>query len=188
MPEELLPFDAEQYTKGRLLQADPDVVRALSSARAWVRRYCGWHVSPVRTETITLDGPGGQYLFLPTLKLVSLTAISEDGVALDLADVKASAEAPGVLAKAGSGHWGGEFGSVEVTLTHGFTADEAQDWREAVLALVDQASMSAGSGRSGPLISKRVDDVQYSWSGLPREVENAPLDQRALAPYRLMAI
>ena len=188
MPEELLPFDAEQYTKGRLSQTDPDVVRALNSAKSRVRRYCGWHVSPVRAETITLDGNGGQYLFLPTLKVVTLTSVTLDGETLDLTDdVKQSAEMPGVLVRPYS-FWHCGYGNIEVTLSHGFTAAEAEDWREAVLSLVDQASMSAGTGRAGPIISKRVDDVHVSWSGLPNEVENAPLDKRALATYRLLTI
>ena len=188
MAEELLPADVELYTKGRLSRTDPGVERALASAKARVRRFCGWHVSPVATQTISLDGNGDIYLFLPTLKVVNLTAITEDGVALDVAEIERSVECPGMLIKKSRGHWARGYGNIEVTFEHGFTADEAQDWREAVLSLIDQASLTVGTGRNGPVISKRVDDVQMSWSGLPNEVENAPLDRKALSTYRLLAI
>lgn len=189
MAEDLTTADVEQFTKGRLSQTDPGTVRALNAALVRVRRYCGWHVSPVRGETLTLDRPCSPLLILPTLKVVTLTSITVDGVDVDLTDVMLSGEAPGVLATR-SNSWGGYwtdsgFGVVEIELEHGFTAAEAEDWREAVLSLIDQASMNVGTGRTGPLISKRVDDVDYHWSGLPREVEDAPLDKSILSKYRL---
>lgn len=187
MPEELLPFDAEQYTKGRLSQTDPDVVRALNAAKRRCRNYCGWHVSPVQTDTVVLNGAGDFYLFLPTLKLVSVTSVTENGVALDPADWEVAANV-GAIVKTSRMAWKCGFSNIEVEFEHGFTAAEAEDFREAVLSVVDQASMTAGEGRAGALISKRVDDIHLSWSGLPAEVENAPMDKRLLAPYKLLAI
>ncbi len=186
MPEELLPSDAEQYTKGRLDQTDPDVARALDAAKARVRNWCCWHVSPVLTETITMDGHGGCNLFLPTLKIVALTDIQIDGVSIDLTSVKRPADTPGVLYRQAG--WPCGYSNITVTLSHGFTAAQCPDWREAILALLDQASMTAGTGRSGPIISKKVDDVAINWSGLPKEVDDAPMDKRVLAPYKLYAL
>lgn len=186
MPEELLPFDAEQYTKGRLKQTDPETVRALNAAKARARRYCGWHVSPVQSQTITLDGDGGMYLFLPTLKVVTLTSVTVDGEALSLVDdVKQLAETPGVLVREGYGRWPCGFSNISVVLTHGYTQYEAQDWREAVLRLVDQASQLAGQAGIGPLTSKKVDDVEYQWSDM---VEYATMDTTALSQFRLLSI
>lgn len=186
MPEELLPSDAEQYTKGRLSQTDPDVARGLASALSRARNYCGWHVSPVRTETIALDGPGRTLLLLPTLKVVAITDISIGGESIDLATVRELADTPGALYRERG--WPCGFSNIAVTFSHGFTQAECEDFREAVLSLLDQASMSAGTGRAGPMIGKRVDDIDINWSGLPREVDNAPLDKRALAPYRLLGL
>jgi hypothetical protein len=68
--------------------------------------------------------------------------------------------------------------------THGYTAAEAEDFRGAVLAMVDQASLAVGTGASGSVVSKTVDDVSLSWSGA---VAAAPIDKAALDAYRLLA-
>lgn len=164
MPEELLPGDVEQFSEGDLSQTDPEVVRALAAALQKARRYCGWHVSPVRTETLTVDGTGGPYLVLPTMKIVALSSIIEDGTVIPLTEVALSRDAPGVLARKNWRTWKCGFGFIEVTLTHGLTAAEAQDFRHAVLSLVVEASQSKGASASGALVQQKVDDVEYHWS------------------------
>lgn len=186
MPETLQPGDVEQYTRGRLAAADPETVRGLEAALARVRRYCGWHVSPVITETITLDGPGGLYLAMPTLKVVSINGITEDGTVLDLADVLPSADAPGILGKRGWGCWKRGFSAIQVDLTHGYSAAEAADFREAVLALVDRAAMAVGvEGGGAQLVEKEVDDVRYRWSD---KVSQVTLDESAVNQYRILPV
>lgn len=187
MPEELLPGDVEQYTKGRLSQTDPETVRFLDAALAKVRRYCGWHVSPVRTETILLDGNGVSYLPLPTLKIVELVSVTEDDVALDLADIKQSASAPGIIARTNWRRWSPGFSNIEIEFSHGFTAAEAADFREAVLSLIDDVSIAVGTGRTGPLVGKRVDDVEIGWVGRFAEtLEQSMLDKSIFGKYRLV--
>lgn len=48
-----------------------------------VRAYCGWHIAPSRQETLTLDGPGGNVLVLPSLHVTDLASVTEDGTTLD---------------------------------------------------------------------------------------------------------
>lgn len=55
----------------------------LLTAEALVRSYCGWHIAPERDETLTLDGPGGLTLVLPSLHVVDITSITQDGEELD---------------------------------------------------------------------------------------------------------
>lgn len=55
---------------------------AWAAACAAVRAYCGWHVAPVVTETVTLDGRGRASYFLPTLRLVDLVSVAADGAAV----------------------------------------------------------------------------------------------------------
>jgi len=199
MPEDLVPGDVEQYTRGALLQTDPETVRALNAALARVRRYCGWHVSPVRTETVTMDRPpcNSQFLILPTLKIVnpSTISITVDGVAVDPANIRASSDAPGVLSLRNLDPWGGYrwdsgFGLVEVTFTHGFTAIEAEDFRGAVLDLIYKAQQAISSGGAGPLVEKEVDDVRYKWASVSAAVESTttPLDKSILDKYRILPI
>lgn len=185
--EDLTVVDVENYTKGRLSRDDPETQRALDAALARVRNYCGWHVSPVKTETMIKDGTNDRWLFLPTQKIVEITSVTECGTALDLTTVKQSADAMGILVKT-CGHWRHGFSNIEIELSHGYTAAEAADFREAVLSLIDQASFTIGEGRNGPLLSKRVDDVELTWSGLPRAIDDTPMNKSMLAPYRILGI
>lgn len=194
MPEDLVPGDVEQYTRGRLSQTDPETVRALNAALARVRRYCGWHVSPVRTETITVDRPmrNHPFLVLPTLKIVALNSITIDGVVIDMTNVRVSADTPGVLSLNnwnpwGGWHWDSGFGLVSVNLEHGYTAAEVEDFRDGVLSLVDRATLTVSTGAAGPLIEKEVDDVRYRWGtgSVESAVGTAPLDTSIISKYRL---
>ncbi len=197
MPEELVPGDVEQYTRGRLSQTDPETVRALNAALARARRYCGWHVSPVRTETITVDRPANNhpYLILPTLKIVSLNSITVNDVPVDLTTVRMSVDAPGVLSLNNwipwdGWNWDSGWGLVQVTLKHGFTAAEAEDFRDGVLSLVNRAARAASQEGMGPPVEKTIDDVTYRWApgALATEVTAAPLDKGILNKYRIMPI
>lgn len=203
MAEDLTPADVESYTNGRLLASDAEVQRALNAALARIRRYCGWHVSPVRTETLTVDGPdepdghwghygryghygsGSQYLVLKTMHIVNLISITEHDEPTDLANVKKSADAPGILYKKRC-PWACGFSAIEVELEHGYTAAEAEDFREAVLALVDRASQSVGdAGGGAQLVEKEVDDVRYRWSD---KVISLTLDESAVGQFRILPI
>lgn len=111
---------------------------------AAVRRYCGWHVCPVLTgDIVTLDGPGSQLLVLPTLRMSALTKVVEDGVELDLSTLAWSTR--GLVRKKSGARWSGEYGAIEVTFTHGFTAAEAADFQRAVQQVTDRNALLAAN-------------------------------------------
>ena len=86
-----------------------------------------------------------------------------------------------MLSKVDGSRW---CGAVEVKLTHGYTAAEAEDWREAVLA-VAAATMRA-QRNEGLLTAERIDDVERRWVG--GSLINADIAAQ-LAPYvRLQAV
>ncbi|MDO3058482.1 MULTISPECIES: hypothetical protein [Mycobacteriaceae] len=158
MPE-LDEAAVEQYTQGRLVADDPETGRLLRAALAAARTYCGWHVAPIKTDDmVEIDGPGGRSLILPTLKLVSLAEVRERatsyGGAVDevvYAPAQLEVSRRGIVRKrrgvAGQGPWWTEdLGAITVKMTHGFTADEAEDWQGAVLSAVDRASTMPGGG------------------------------------------
>ncbi|MDD7812620.1 hypothetical protein PP713_08635 [Mycobacterium sp. CSUR Q5927] len=130
---ELTPEDVAEFTKGRLDPDDPRVSSLLAVALTAARRYCGWHVTPVRSETVTVDGPGSPMLILPTLRLAAVTSLTEDGVAVDLGTVTWSAR--GLVCKRSRRPWTREFMGITATINHGFA--NAEDWQSAVLSLVD---------------------------------------------------
>lgn len=134
---------------------------AIDTALVAARRYCGWHVSPVRTgEVLDLDGPGGRVLSLPTLNLVSVASVTELGIAVDVTKLDRSRR-KGTLTKQ-RGWWTRRDGAIGATITHGFTEAEASDWRAAVVKLVDLRSR-ASERDTADLTRKKVDDVEYEW-------------------------
>ena len=164
----------EAYTGGRL-SADADETQALlDRALAACRTFCGWHVSPfIEEDEIVVDGPGVLLLGLPTMHVVDLTELFEDGTELDV-DTDISWSRNGLVRKASGDVWTGNYQGVEVTLSHGYST--APDFELAVLKAVDAMSSQASSTQQ----LKQVADVQYYQSA-----STTVLDTTLLAPYRL---
>lgn len=135
---------------------------AVDEALVAARRFCGWHVSPVREdEVVEVDGPGGRVLSLPTLNLIELSTVVENGSAVDVLNLDVSRR-KGTVEKYPYGCWTSRAGGITVTMTHGFTEAEAADWRRAVIDLVDSRSQSS-TRESSDMKRKRIDDVEYEW-------------------------
>lgn len=132
---------------------------AIDAALAAARRYCGWHVSPSVTETISVDGPGGRVLSLPTLNLTAVASVTEADSAVDVSGLDRS-QSKGTLTKR-FGCWTRRDGAISVQMTHGFTESEAADWRRGIVALVDARSQV--SERAGDVKRDKVDDVETEW-------------------------
>lgn len=180
------PADVEAYTKGRLKATDPEVVKMI--ARAWgkVRSFCGWHITPVKPETVTLDGTGYDWLILPTLKIVELVSVKEDGESIDLSTLRVKPGEGGTVYRR-DGCWN-PCSEYEIEFTHGFTPDEAADAIGEVLALLDAVSLTVGTGGMGPLTGMEVDDVRLNWSGIMDRswgIAKNPLYESPLYFYRL---
>lgn len=157
---ELAPSDLPADVLARF-EDDAAAQVAIDTALVAARRYCGWPVSPVVTDDeVTVDGSGCQVQSLPTLNLVSVSEIDEDGTVHAAADLRVSRL--GLVRKRSGARWTSAYGAVTVTMTHGFTEAEAADWRRAVINLVDDWSES--SSRDGSdMKRKKVDDVEYEW-------------------------
>lgn len=175
MPE-LAVADVVNFTGGRLPDDGPtgETQRMLDAALQVARRETMWHVSPERSDEIEMDGPNSRILWLPTLRLVELDSVIEDDVELDLSAIKVS-KGDGTdmlrrvaLRKTSRGWWSGEYGAIVVSMTHGFDEAAADDWRQAILSMVDQMSLipvKASTGMSDfGQSSYRVDDVQVGYN------------------------
>ena len=160
MTEPLLtPLDLEEFRSG-------DPTRLVSAAGQEVRSYCGWHIAPEITETVTVEGLGAA-LLLPTLHLTGVTAIVGvvDGVAIDMSDVRWKPN--GVVT-------GYPFvGDYEVTFTHGY-ATTPEDLAQVVAAVATRGL----AGRRGV----------KSWTRGPfGETYDTDPDVAVLDRYRLPA-
>ena len=144
-----------------------------------IRDFCGWHVAPVISETITLDGSGARALLVPSNRVLSLEDVTEDGAAVDPDTIQVSPH--GVLRKR-DGLWTDALGGVTVTLKHGH---EQFDAIAAVVELVSARSAATGGGAvqesAGPFSIRRSTDGRGG-------VASAPLlqaEKDMLAPYVL---
>jgi hypothetical protein len=172
--------ELEAYTNGRLVDGD-ESERLLAAAYAAARRYCGWPVTLTEDDVVTVDGSGGRVLSLPTMYLVELTALSEDGMAWDVDDLHWTRS--GLVRKRGYAplRWTSDFQGVEATITHGYAS--APDFEQAVLMIA--ASMAGTAREDADLIEKQVDDVRYRWTD--RMVESVA-GRHLLAPYRILPL
>lgn len=140
MPEPIISPEA-------LAQAMTDEQLA-EQAGGIVRDYCGWHISPSRTETITVDGPAGPVLTLPTLHVTDVAAVTVDGREVTGYRWATRGQVYGI-------GWGEGPRRVAVNLTHGYdeppaavvsviaaivTRTKATKWGLAVRAQAGQVS------------------------------------------------
>lgn len=166
----------EAFSRGRLSSDDEETQRQLDAALLAAQRYCGWHVSPVLSDAVvTLDGTSDYLVVLPTLMMTELVSVSEDGIAIDLADLHWSQR--GLIAKRSGVRWSGLFSSIVVTMSHGFA--DAPDFEGAILGSIERGAFS--SERTvraiGPF--QYNDDASIA-TGLFTESERAVLDRYAL--------
>lgn len=127
-------------------------------ALAAARSYCGWHVTPQRSDELVLDGPGGTLLALPTLHLVEIESLTEDGEQITLTDLEWSAT--GVVRKKSGLAWTTKLGGITVEITHGY--DSAEDFDQAVSLI--EASLTSTIRDDPAMTSKKVADVEYQWA------------------------
>lgn len=197
---ELVGADVATFTNDRL-EDDDNTRRMLSVALRVARRAAGWHVSPVKSgHMVIIDGPDSRILNLPTRKLNTLTSITEDGSAVDLSTLLWSAgglpeenQRPVSVRKKTGGWWSADYRAIQVVMTHGYTEDEAADWRQAILTMVDQMSLVpiGGMGISdAALRTKKVDDVTYGWdNAYVLTAQDALFSvEHILCDYRLPAV
>lgn len=157
MPE-LSTAQVATYTGGRLAADSQETSRLLALALEAARDYCRWHVAPVLTaDPFVLDGSGGPVLLLPTLRLLSLNTISEDGVSIAPGSLRISAAGHRISKRSGA-CWTAEFGAITGTMTHGY--DLAGRFDQAVLMLLDRLSYTPEGGRP-----RVIGPIQYDSEG-----------------------
>jgi hypothetical protein len=161
-----------------------DGTDAAKAASASIRQHCGWHVYPVLTETIILDGSGSSVLLLPTGRLIDVTACSQtyrgvtDPTVIDPVELEWSEK--GYLYSLSC--WTDRARGVTVTIRHGY--DSVPELAELCRNVVARAAMSPG----GQVTAKSMGDrsIQYAQpgGGGGRPFYDSEIAQ-VLAPYRI---
>ena len=160
-------------------QTQVDPAFWLRAANQAIRTECGWHVAPIITEDLVLDGTGGTSLLVPSLRIREITSATSDGRDVT-AEVKFSRRA-GVLNLASG--WSCDVGAIELTISHGFAADEVPDVAALIVTLTKRAAQSTVIVQQsiGPASAKIATGRDGAALGVPlMETEKA-----LLAPYKL---
>lgn len=151
----------------------------LNVAHSAIRGACGWHVAPIITETLVLDGSGGPSLLLPSLRVRSIASVTND--ATDVTDNVKYSRRTGVLTLASG--WSCDVGSIEITMTHGFTVEEVPSVAGLIVTLTKRAAASSNVVQQGigPASQRLATGRDGGVLGVPLlESEHA-----ILAPYKL---
>lgn len=156
------------------LSGDSDT--ALGLAEAAVRAYCGWHVAPVKSATVTAWGVGDGVLLLPSLHVASVESVTVDGD--PVTDY--------TWREHGTLHGRCWRGRVEVSFTHGFDVDSPayQVVRGLILAVAARAKASPNG-----VMRAQVGQVSETYSQTATNqaggVALLTSEKNLLAPYKL---
>lgn len=166
------PEQVAQASGGKISSQDSRLPSLIEGATDGIRLACGWHVTPVITETLTLDGTGGQVMQLPSGLVRDVKEVKVDGVAVDV-----DWSADGMI-EIRQGRFPARFRSVQVTLTHGYPA------APVVAAVLIQAVLGAAASPMGAT-REQAGQVAVSWA---RQGLTLSLDDMALLrPYTLQS-
>ncbi|MBV7412296.1 hypothetical protein KRX56_06085 [Dermabacteraceae bacterium TAE3-ERU27] len=146
------------------------------AAAAAIRAYCGWHVAPVLTETLTLDGNGTDTILLPSRQVCDIHTVTVNGQALSADCYEWSAA--GMLRRIG-GVWPERFRCLEVTLRHGF--EDAVE----VAGIVEAYAARVRMDTSGAVSSQRAGTQYVSFGSGGGGLGLMAKEREILAPYRL---
>lgn len=152
----------------------------LAAAHGAVRGFCRWHVAPVITETLILDGHCGKNLLIPSQRVEAIDLVLNDGI--DVTEQVKHSRRTGVLTLPGG--WSTDVGGIEVTLRHGFPVESVPAVAGLIVALTKRAAQSGGVVASqgvGPANVRYITAADGSVPGVPLFES----ERETLAPYRL---
>lgn len=171
---------------------DADQEARLLQAESVVREFCRWHVAPLREVegAVVAVVEHAQRIFLPTLRLVEVTALQVDGNPVDLAEVDWTRS--GMVWRR-SGWWSdgwarsrSERTRVTISYTHGHETVPS-DVEAVVQAVATRAVANPGS-----LVRKQAGPFgdTYSQTGFNQSLPIALLDAERdiLRAHRLVNI
>jgi len=131
-----------------------DPATFLNSASSLVQRYCGWEIAPREERTFVLDGRGSQHLWLPTLLLVDVVSVKNDGKDVPVEDFDWSSTGWIGLR---CGAWSVRASGIEVTCISGYEETPAD------LAGVIMAVAARGAASPTSAYLQRAGAVQMQW-------------------------
>jgi len=154
----------------------------LDAAHAAIRGWCGWHVAPVITETLVVDGSGHRDILIRSGRVVELLAVVNDGEEIDLDDVDFSRA--GILELRHGGHWSRRLGGVEVILRHGYEIEDVPDVAALIATLARRGASAPGIVARQSVNGASVDYLTAG--GAPLSIPLLGIEKEALDRFRLV--
>lgn len=138
VPSDLLKFPGAPFEPG-----------LIASVGESLRADAGWHIAPVRTQTVTIESFGGQWIFLPTLWLSEISEIrqvkdDDTTTVLDAYGTQLTERfRAGCIRRTGHKVW--PYGVLEVDIVHGYAKCPA-DLFTAAAYRAQRASVNSVKG------------------------------------------
>lgn len=149
----------------------------LEAATQAVRDYCGWHIAPSYTETITLDGTGDGKIFLPTKYLTAVENLTVEGT-----PVEGYRWSENGWITLENGAFPKSERAVTVTITHGY--DDASPVGQVIAGIIARARMAP----TGNVVQQRAGTQSVTFATSGGQVIGFGLmqaEKELLQPYKL---
>lgn len=137
----------------------PFSAEVIAAVAEQIRSICGWHVAPTLSETLTVDSDGERTLFLPSLRVVEVTAVR------DLTDPNNPKtidgwtwSEDGMLTRKHGGYWPEGLRALEVDITHGYETCPSDLFPVAADFGRRRVQQESIGGRSVTFVSGAEDD------------------------------
>jgi len=182
-PDLLLTAEEVQAVTNTQLSASEAQSIAAQATDA-VRDYCGWRVAKAASETLVLSSRGGRALFLPSLQINEITAITVDGHTLAVDDF--DWDPNGILERV-SGRWPRGRRAVTVTLNHGYATCPGGISQAISAAVARGVLVPAGGIASETAIGQSIVYSRMSAGGLAAGAMFVSDELERLDRHRLQA-
>lgn len=188
LPPLVVPAAIAAASQGKVEPTDPRAAALAAGVSAAIRGYCGWHIAPRITRTVTVDTDGGTECFLPTGHLVQIldcTVLDPHTGARTAVDPDTLQwSAAGMVRLPGGRAWPDAYRSAV------FTIEDGHDLVPEVTQVAVQAAVGAAANPAG-WASMTIGPATV---GMPAPAGRAAgtvalleQDKAALAAYRLGA-
>ena len=140
--------------------ATPNLQQAIDAAVAHARRTAHWHIFPAVDQILTVDGEGGGVLTLPTLRVNSITSVTERG-GDPLEEWEAYEWSRTGDLKRLAGCWTTTWRGITVELNHGYDPEDAD-----LLDLLKAIGSAVATAAANPLgIPEVMGPFQFTGTG-----------------------
>ncbi len=173
--------EIQEITNREMRDEQADALAVLATSA--VRDYCGWRIAKRKVEVLHLTPRrGSRLLFLPTLKLHDITAVTVGGVNVDPDDI--DWDHTGVLEVHGRYAWPTRRRSIAVTIDHGHPATPG-GIAQAIAASVARGALVPAGGIAAESAVGQSYTYSRTSSGLAAGAMFVRDELERLDPHRL---